>query len=170
MEETYTYLCHYCQKEYIPKKRKVQKFCSAGCRVRAHQVKNKDREFNKELENDNTGQNADADNQEKSNTNEPVKVKNTVNLPDVTNSFLGTFAAIKVQQLLTKDSKKSITKADMETYKNLENGNRYRKVQNWPTNEHVYFDTLNDILVLNPKDLMKTKKQNTDPFDDLAYK
>lgn len=39
--ETRTYECHYCKKEYIPKRRGVQKFCSNGCRVRAHQLKNK---------------------------------------------------------------------------------------------------------------------------------
>tara|TARA_R110002126_G_scaffold291794_2_gene458719 strand:- start:11118 stop:11516 length:399 start_codon:yes stop_codon:yes gene_type:complete len=39
--ETRLYECHYCKKEYLPKKRGVQKFCSNSCRVRSHQLKNK---------------------------------------------------------------------------------------------------------------------------------
>lgn len=37
--ETRTYECQYCRKEYVPKRRGVQKFCSNSCRVRSHQIK-----------------------------------------------------------------------------------------------------------------------------------
>jgi hypothetical protein len=36
--ESHHYTCNYCQKEFIPKRRKVQKFCSSSCRVRHHQA------------------------------------------------------------------------------------------------------------------------------------
>lgn len=36
--ESHHYTCHYCQKEFVPKRRKVQKFCSTSCRVRHHQT------------------------------------------------------------------------------------------------------------------------------------
>jgi hypothetical protein len=39
--ETRTYQCQYCRKEYVPKRRGVQKFCSDSCRVRTHQLKSK---------------------------------------------------------------------------------------------------------------------------------
>ncbi|EAQ42526.1 hypothetical protein [Polaribacter sp. MED152] len=39
--ETRNYECHYCKKEYVPKRRGVQKFCSNSCRVRSHQLKSK---------------------------------------------------------------------------------------------------------------------------------
>ena len=39
--ETRLYECYYCKKEYLPKKRGLQKFCSNSCRVRSHQLKNK---------------------------------------------------------------------------------------------------------------------------------
>ncbi|UAM97273.1 hypothetical protein K8354_13215 [Polaribacter litorisediminis] len=39
--ETRTYECQYCRKEYVPKRRGVQKFCSDSCRVRTHQLKSK---------------------------------------------------------------------------------------------------------------------------------
>jgi hypothetical protein len=39
--ETRNYQCYYCKKEYLPKRRGVQKFCSNSCRVRSHQLKNK---------------------------------------------------------------------------------------------------------------------------------
>lgn len=37
--ETYTYVCNYCKKEYIPSRRGIQKFCSNSCRTRSHQIK-----------------------------------------------------------------------------------------------------------------------------------
>jgi hypothetical protein len=33
--ETHKYVCKYCGKEYQPKKRLIQKYCSASCRVMA---------------------------------------------------------------------------------------------------------------------------------------
>ena len=38
----YTYNCEYCGKNYIPKRRGKQKFCSASCRTRYWQENNKE--------------------------------------------------------------------------------------------------------------------------------
>lgn len=39
MEQQY-YTCQYCRKEFEPKRRRVQKFCSDSCRVSYHRFKN----------------------------------------------------------------------------------------------------------------------------------
>lgn len=40
MEKEY-YTCEFCQTRFIPKRRKVQKFCSPSCRSKNHHHKNK---------------------------------------------------------------------------------------------------------------------------------
>ena len=37
--DTKHYICNYCHEEFIPKRRHVQKFCSATCRSKAHHQK-----------------------------------------------------------------------------------------------------------------------------------
>ena len=39
MEETYYYNCDYCQKEFVPTRRGVQRFCKPSCKTRSHQKK-----------------------------------------------------------------------------------------------------------------------------------
>ena len=39
--ESRNYICNYCRKEYIPKRRGVQKFCSNSCRVGSHNLEKK---------------------------------------------------------------------------------------------------------------------------------
>ena len=39
--ETRLYKCEYCKKDFLPARRKVQKFCSTSCRVKAHHQKTK---------------------------------------------------------------------------------------------------------------------------------
>ncbi len=39
--DTKHYICNYCHEEFIPKRRHVQKFCSATCRSKAHHQKTK---------------------------------------------------------------------------------------------------------------------------------
>lgn len=37
MENRY-YTCQYCKKEFIPKRRRIQKFCSSSCRASSHRL------------------------------------------------------------------------------------------------------------------------------------
>lgn len=39
--ERYWYVCEYCGKEYVPKRRHKQKYCCSSCRVNAFKKKNK---------------------------------------------------------------------------------------------------------------------------------
>lgn len=106
--ESYYYICHYCQKEFIPKRRKAQKFCSTSCRVRNHQLS---RKFNK-----------------------PAKLQTTktkvdqVSVAGVANAAIGTTAADLVKNLLTPEQNKSATKADLKRLEEMLQ--RYHKVGN----------------------------------------
>lgn len=39
--ENYIYTCDYCSKEYVPNRRKIQKYCSTTCRVKAYYFRKK---------------------------------------------------------------------------------------------------------------------------------
>ena len=39
--EKYEYICHYCGKEYVPRRRHVQRYCCTSCRVNAFNRRNK---------------------------------------------------------------------------------------------------------------------------------
>ncbi len=39
--KTHKYICNYCQKEFIPTRRRVQKYCSDSCRSCAHNLRKK---------------------------------------------------------------------------------------------------------------------------------
>lgn len=106
--ENYHYICHYCKKEFIPKRRKVQKFCSTSCRVRSHQLS---RKFKKSA---------------KLNA-EKTKI-DQVSVAGVANAAIGTTAADLVKTLLTPEQNKSATKADLRRLEEMLQ--RYHKVGN----------------------------------------
>ncbi|MBZ9628133.1 hypothetical protein LB450_08485 [Psychroflexus sp. CAK1W] len=106
--ENYHYTCHYCKKEFIPKRRKAQKFCSTSCRVRSHQLSQK---FKKPA---------------KFNT-EKTKI-DQVSVAGVANAAIGTTAADLVKNLLTPEQNKSATKADLKRLEEMLQ--RYHKVGN----------------------------------------
>ena len=106
--ESHHYICNYCKKEFIPKRRKVQKFCSTSCRVRSHQFShklNKPAKFNAEK----------------------TKV-DQISAAGVANAALGTTAANLVKNLFTPEQNKSATKADIRRIE--EKLQRYHKVEN----------------------------------------
>lgn len=106
--ENYYYTCHYCQKEFIPKRRKVQKFCSTSCRVRSHQ-------FSQKLK--------------KTTKLQTTKTKvDQVSVAGVANAAIGTTAADLVKNLLTPEHNKTATKADLKRLEEMLQ--RYHKVGN----------------------------------------
>lgn len=44
----FEYACEYCGKRFLPKRRRVQRFCSASCRSQAHKLRKRAREGKKE--------------------------------------------------------------------------------------------------------------------------
>jgi len=132
--ESRNYICNYCRKEYIPKRRGVQKFCSNSCRVGSHNLEKK-----------------------KSKTGlvpapQTVKSENTkiekMSLAGVGNATFGTFAAELVKSILTKEENKPATKGDLKLLSSkLE---RFQIIKNMNPNfngQKAYYDNQQKIIV-----------------------
>ena len=133
--ESHHYTCNYCQKEFIPKRRKVQKFCSSSCRVRHHQAS----KGRKARQSQALGQ--------------PVQESKAMEVEKISaagigNAALGTIAADLVKNLLTKEDNKPATKADL---RRLESKlKRYHHIKNMNQNhlgQLAYFDMKLGILI-----------------------
>lgn len=121
--ETRTYECQYCKKEYVPKRRKVQRFCSNSCRVRSHQLRNREVKLSK-----------------------PIPKKDKTKIDQISaagagNAALGCLIVKVGTNILTKEENMPATKKDIkELTSSLK---RYHKIKNLPLNEFgqtPYFD------------------------------
>ncbi len=124
------YECHYCKKEYLPKKRGIQKFCCNSCRVRSHQLKKKS---NDELTTNKTNC--------KSNL-EKIKVEK-MSLAGVGNSVAGNIAVEGLKALFIKEENKPATKLDIQKLE--ERFKRYLEINNLPrniNNQKPFYDSL----------------------------
>lgn len=97
--EIRNYTCQYCKKEYTPKRRRIQKFCSDSCRVGSHQL-------NKRMTNSGVPEVT-------KNHVLPKAKKEGINMAGVGNSFLGTIAATTTVNFLKNENDKPITKRDL---------------------------------------------------------
>lgn len=113
--ESHHYTCHYCQKEFVPKRRKVQKFCSTSCRVRHHQA-------SKGLKANQSQTLAQPVQDSK-----PMEVER-ISAAGIGNAAIGTTAADFIKSLLTKEENKTATKADLKRIEEMLQ--RYHKVEN----------------------------------------
>jgi len=119
----YKYTCEYCYKEYIPKRRGVQKYCSPSCRSRSHQIRKKQEltENPRAIE-------------EKTTTDQNLH-KSTINLPDVANSAIGAAAGLAaydgIKSLFTSPENKPATVKDVKNLIENING-RFQPVKNAP--------------------------------------
>ena len=101
--ENYHYNCQNCGKSYVPKRRRVQKYCSNSCRTRAFYLKKE-----KALLKPETGIN-------KSDSNKIDKMS----LAGIGNAAAGTIAVNALASLLTREENKPATKKDIKEIKEL---------------------------------------------------
>ena len=95
--EEYRYNCNYCGVEYTPKRRRVQKYCCASCRVNAfNQRKTKGLSL-----------------PSVKNT-EPHSTKDKMSLSGIGNAAVGTLATDLVKNLFTREENKPATKGDIQ--------------------------------------------------------
>ena len=136
MEKLY-YTCQYCKKEFTPRRRKVQKFCSDSCRVSFHRFKN----VESELKSTNL--------QIKSEDQVPNKIKvDQISTAGVANSAIGSGLAELLKNALTPEENKPATKGDI--LKLAASLNRYHKIKNLSPNlmgKLPYFDLIQGIVV-----------------------
>ncbi|MTE27554.1 hypothetical protein [Winogradskyella ouciana] len=139
MIETKYYTCEYCFKEYTPKRRRVQKFCSNSCRSSSHRLrKSKEKEKDETLPTPTT-------------KTEVPQVPNPdkISVVGVGNAALGALAADGVKSIFTSRKNKPATKGDIDLL--IEKlGGRYHLIKNIPPNihgENAYYDLQEGIFV-----------------------
>jgi len=118
------YTCEYCYKEFTPKRRRVQKYCSNTCRSKAHHARK------------NSENKLPIISEAEPKTNAPTlptaPVENKVDsmsLAGTGNAMAGALAADGIKALFTPISSKPATKGDLEKLKN-QIVNRYHKITN----------------------------------------
>jgi len=109
--ETYKYTCEYCQKEFIPTRRKIQKYCSDSCRSTNHQYKKRLLSKSDVL--------VDVD-KEKNNSIERIE---KLSWAGVGNSIGGSLVADRLKKTLTKHENWPATKKDLEELKKMISNN-----------------------------------------------
>jgi hypothetical protein len=136
MEKQY-YTCQYCKKEFTPKRRKVQKFCSDSCRVSFHRFKN----IESKLKSTNL--------QIKSEDQVPNKIKvDQISTAGVANAAIGSGLADLLISALTPEENKPATKGDI--LKLAASLQRYHRIKNLSPNlmgQFPYFDLIQGIVV-----------------------
>ena len=144
--EKHLYICEFCQKEFEPTRRKVQKFCSDTCRSKNHHHKNK--------MTNSISMSAVSDT-----LNEPEKNKiaiDKISASGIGNAALGTLAANSAtalaKQIFVSENNKPATKKDIQELKDLIN-TRYLEIHNMSTDpfgNKPYFDlSTNKIVYYN---------------------
>jgi len=114
------YTCEYCHKEFDPKRRRVQKYCSNSCRSKAYHARKK------------TDQSLAKISEDKPDPNLANPTKTTVDsmsLAGTGNAMAGVLAADGIKALLTPISSKPATKGDLQNLKK-QIVNRYHKITN----------------------------------------
>lgn len=128
--------CTYCGKEFVPKRRGAQKFCSNSCRSRNWQIKN--RKKNLALTN------VDLKSKPKSESSDKITAAG------VANTALGVTAVEIVKKILTPEIRKNATKEDIEYLATLIKGKRFYPVQNLPINnfgKRPFFDVQTERII-----------------------
>lgn len=114
--ETHNYICKYCKKEFVPTRRRVQKYCKASCRSGAHQLRKRALSTTK--------------NQLVETEKKPAKIKvEEISVSGVGNAALGTVAADLTKSIFTRTENKPATKGDLSKLQENLIG-RYHKIAN----------------------------------------
>ncbi len=138
--ENHKYTCHYCFKEYVPNRRRVQKYCSSTCRVKAHYLRNKTQ--NKPVKT-NTGLAKPG-----TKTDGPTKI-DKLSLSGVGNAAIANVATDLLKKLLTKEDNKPATRGDIKALLGKVK-ERYIKINNMPRRQdgsQPFFDNVEQKVV-----------------------
>ena len=139
MEETKYYTCHYCREQYIPKRRGVQRFCKAGCRVRSHQLSNSEQQNAKRL-----------NQKEDDNLSHKTKIEE-VSLAGVVNASLGSLVvdgSIYLAKKCLTPNLLPATKDDIEKINaRLERFQEIKNAENDVFGRKPYYDNVEKIIV-----------------------
>ncbi|WP_372521218.1 hypothetical protein [Mesoflavibacter sp.] len=133
MLEPKYYTCNYCKQDFVPKRRRVQKYCSNSCRSSAYQL----RKGNK-------------NNLPATNNTKPVTEQNDkMTLAGVGNAAVGSMVAGGLVKLFTNEKNKPATKGDIDLLVQ-KLGGRYHLVKNLQPNAQgalPHYDLIKGIIV-----------------------
>ncbi len=133
--ETRKYICNYCQKEFIPTRRRVQKYCSDSCRSGAHNLRK-------------TVLTKTETKLVKTEKNQSQTKIDKISTAGVGNTALGTATYEIGKSIFTKEENKPATKGDLNILFNKIG--RYHKITNHPARQNgalPYFDLyINEII------------------------
>jgi len=127
--ETYLYTCNHCDKEFIPKKRRTQKFCKDSCRVSHHQC-------NKRLQQvvpDSLAGSKELKPKKKKGKKRRKEKKEGMSLTGIGDAAVGTLIVDKLTGMLTPEQNKPATKGDIVKLANYLT--RYHLIENMVSND-----------------------------------
>jgi hypothetical protein len=130
--ESRKYKCNYCRKKYVPKKRRIQKYCSASCRSKAYHQRQLCRKDSTEIQVKEIGIGKPA--------SEKLKI-DKMSIAGVGNATIGTYLADTVRTLLTPEQNKPATKGDISKIE--QRLIRFQRINNMharPDGSLPYFD------------------------------
>lgn len=127
--EKYQYICHYCGKEYVPSRRRVQKYCRTSCRVNAYNQRTKITAISPEKglsvpQKESQGQHG-------------------ISLAGIGNAAIANLTTDLAKHFFTKEDNKPATKSDLRALMNQPQ-QRYLPVQNAPERNDgtsAFYDT-----------------------------
>lgn len=126
--DTHLYTCHYCGKDYKPKRRYKQRFCSNSCRVNS---------FNRKKQ---TGLSVP---QKEIENPKSVKIEK-MSIAGIGNATVGAMAGTAavniITSLMTSDENKPVTKKDLMNI--MKQNKRFHPVKNMPQRKgfEAYYD------------------------------
>ncbi|MEH1009198.1 hypothetical protein VDP25_15775 [Winogradskyella sp. ECml5-4] len=126
MRDNKFYTCAYCFKEFEPKRRRVQRYCSNTCRSKAYHARKTE---------------SLTLTTPSSEVTTPTPQNENMSLAGVGNAAAGSLAAQGLKHVLTAPQNRPATKADIENI--ASKLKRYHKVKNLPANAQgalPYFD------------------------------
>jgi hypothetical protein len=102
--DNYEYNCQYCGKDFVPNRRKVQKYCSNSCRSKAYHQRTKIAPLNAPTV---------AEIQSSPEKKEKVKIEK-VSSAGIANAAIGVTAVNLISNIFTKEDDKPATKGDLK--------------------------------------------------------
>ncbi len=134
--DTYHYSCAYCAVDFVPKRRRVQKYCSNNCRSKAYHLR----------KNGSPLQGLSGGDTPPEKVSDPQIEK--MSLVGIGNAAAGTAAVTILANLLTKEEHKPATKGDLK--KIAQSLKRYHRIKNLEADLQgrlPYYDLDKEVLV-----------------------
>lgn len=135
--ENYEYICHYCGKSYVPRRRYVQRYCCTTCRVNA---------FKRRIKSSTENSVKDLSIPQK----EVVKDNPKISLAGVGNAAIANMVTDFTKSVFTREENKPATKGDLWALMKQQPQQRYLPVHNAPQRNDgtlPFYDTVTKTVV-----------------------